>query len=99
MLALEAEDAEVRGPFNVASGTPRGVGDMASALAAAIPGGPAPVVTGQFRRGDVRHVFASADRARAVLGFSAGTALDEGMAEFAHAELRRPARAGTQSAT
>ena len=37
--------------------------------------------------------------ARAVLGFSAGTALDEGMAEFAHAELRRPARAGTQSAT
>jgi dTDP-L-rhamnose 4-epimerase len=92
VLALEAGEA-VRGAFNVASGTPRSVGDMARALAAAIPGGHEPVVTGDFRRGDVRHVFASPDRAATVLGFQARTGLEAGMQEFAVAPLRRPARA------
>jgi dTDP-L-rhamnose 4-epimerase len=92
VLALEGGDA-VRGAFNIASGTPRSGGDMARALAAVIPGGPEPIVTGDFRRGDVRHVFASPDRARDVLGFTAQTGLEDGMAEFAVAPLRRPARA------
>jgi len=91
VLALEG-GSTVSGAFNIASGTPRSVGDMARALAAAIPGGPQPTVTGQFRRGDVRHVFAAPDRAREVLGFTAETGLEAGMAEFAHAVLRRPAR-------
>ena len=47
--------------YNVGSGTPRTVGDMASALADAY-GGPAPVVTGEYRLGDVRHVTASSER-------------------------------------
>ena len=52
------------GAFNVASGTPRSVGEMARALhAAAGDGAPAPEVTGEWRRGDVRHVFAVAERA------------------------------------
>jgi len=87
VLALEG-DATARGAFNIASGTPRSVGDMARALAAAIPGGPEPVVTGAYRRGDVRHVFAAPARAREVLGFTAATGLEEGMAEFARAVLR-----------
>ncbi len=87
VLALEGD---ARGPFNVATGTPRSVGEMAAALAGAA-GGPAPEVTGDFRRGDVRHVFASADRAREVLGLRAEITLEEGMAEFATAPLRRPA--------
>ncbi|MBI5104516.1 MAG: NAD-dependent epimerase/dehydratase family protein [Solirubrobacterales bacterium] len=91
MLALLG-DEPATGAFNIASGTPRTVGDMARALAAALPGAPAPVVTGAFRRGDVRHVFAAPDRAREVLGFSARTGLEDGMAEFAHAVLRSPAR-------
>jgi dTDP-L-rhamnose 4-epimerase len=90
VLAL-LRDEPAPGPFNVATGTPRTVGDMAAALADAA-GGPAPVVTGQYRRGDVRHVFAGADRAREVLGFAAEVGLEEGMAEFATAPLRRPAR-------
>ena len=60
------------------------------------PAAPPPIVTGEFRRGDVRHVFAAPDRAREVLGFTAGTGLEEGMAEFAHAELRRPPRATSE---
>jgi dTDP-L-rhamnose 4-epimerase len=87
VLALEGD---AHGPFNVATGRPRSVGDMAAALADAADG-PAPEVTGAYRRGDVRHVFASAERARDVLGLRAEITLEEGMAEFATAPLRRPA--------
>ena len=77
------------GAFNVASGTPRTVGEMADALvAAAGPDAPRPVVTGEFRLGDVRHVFASAERTERELGFRAAEDFDEGMAEFARAPLR-----------
>jgi dTDP-L-rhamnose 4-epimerase len=87
VLALTRE-APAPGAFNVASGTPRTVGDMARALAAAIPGAPEPVVTGEYRRGDVRHVFASARRATDELGFTAAVGLEAGMREFAVAPLR-----------
>jgi dTDP-L-rhamnose 4-epimerase len=89
VLAL-TRDEPAPGAFNVASGTPRTVGEMAAALAAAM-GGPAPVVTGDFRRGDVRHVFAGVERARTELGFAAQVGLEDGMREFATAPLRAPA--------
>jgi dTDP-L-rhamnose 4-epimerase len=63
--------------YNVASGQPRTVGEMASALAAAT-GGPAPIITGQFRAGDVRHVAASPRRARDELGFTPSVAFAQG---------------------
>jgi dTDP-L-rhamnose 4-epimerase len=88
VLALTA-DEPVPGAFNVCSGTPRTVGDLAEALAdAAGAGAPRPVVTGEFRLGDVRHVFADATRAREVLGFEAAVPFAEGVAEFSHAPLR-----------
>ncbi|UJA19185.1 SDR family NAD(P)-dependent oxidoreductase [Thermoleophilia bacterium SCSIO 60948] len=89
VLALTA-DEPYDGPLNVASGTPRTVGDMARALASAMDG-PEPEVTGEYRLGDVRHVFASPDRARAELGFSAAISLEDGVEEFATAPLREPA--------
>ena len=93
VIALTAADP-VPGPFNVCSGTPRSVGDMARALWEATDGGaPEPEVTGLFRLGDVRHVFASAQRARDELGFSAEEDFRAGMAEFARAKLRAPAGA------
>jgi dTDP-L-rhamnose 4-epimerase len=76
------------GAYNVCSGVPRSVGEMARALGRAIPGAPEPVVTGDWRAGDVRHVFASADRAARELGFTASEDFDAGMREFATAELR-----------
>jgi dTDP-L-rhamnose 4-epimerase len=69
-------------PYNIASGRPGTVGEMAAALSAAL-GGPAPVVTGEFRVGDVRHVVASPARARDDLGFTAEVPLADGMADFA----------------
>ena len=87
VLALTAE-TPVTGAFNVASGTPRTVLDMAQALARAFDGAPEPQVTGRWRGGDVRHVFASAERAAERLGFSAGENFEAGMREFASAPLR-----------
>ena len=73
--------------FNVASGHPHTVGQMAAALAEAF-GGPEPEVTGEYRLGDVRHVVADPGRAAAELGFTAGTPFADGMREFATAPLR-----------
>ncbi|MGH2771128.1 MAG: NAD-dependent epimerase/dehydratase family protein, partial [Actinomycetota bacterium] len=77
------------GALNVASGEPHTVGEMATALARAFgPEAPAPRVTGRFRPGDVRHVFASTALAERILGFTAGVSFEEGMAGFAAAPLR-----------
>jgi dTDP-L-rhamnose 4-epimerase len=73
--------------YNVASGVPHTVGDMARALADAF-GGPAPEVTGAYRIGDVRHVVASPRRAEEELGFRATTTFADGMRAFATAPLR-----------
>jgi dTDP-L-rhamnose 4-epimerase len=72
---------------NVCSGQPHSIGDMARALAAAY-GGPDPVVTGEFRLGDVRHVVASATHAAEVLGFQASVGFDAGVSAFANEPLR-----------
>ncbi|WP_395103622.1 NAD-dependent epimerase/dehydratase family protein [Actinomadura sp. SCN-SB] len=68
--------------YNVASGTPRSIAEMANALAD-VYGGPAPQVTGGYRLGDVRHIVASPERARRELGYVAAVPFTEGMAEFA----------------
>lgn len=73
--------------FNIGSGVPRTVGDMADALARACEG-PDPVVTGQFRLGDVRHVTADSSAARRELGWEPAVTFEDGVAEFAHAPQR-----------
>ncbi|WP_033343228.1 NAD-dependent epimerase/dehydratase family protein [Catenuloplanes japonicus] len=73
--------------YNVASGHPATIGEMAVALSEAA-GGPTPVTTGEFRLGDVRHVVASPRRAETELGFRAAVLPAAGMAEFADAPLR-----------
>ena len=73
--------------YNVGSGTVRTIGDMATALAQA-SGGPSPVVTGEYRVGDVRHVTASSERLVTELGWLPQVGFDEGMAQFAHDPLR-----------
>ncbi|GAB3360693.1 NAD-dependent epimerase/dehydratase family protein [Modestobacter lapidis] len=88
LRALEAEppDGALRA-YNVASGVPHTVGDMAAALAEAF-GGPAPVVTGEYRIGDVRHVVAAPARAQDELGYAARVTFADGMRQFATAPLR-----------
>ena len=79
--------------YNVGSGTPRTVGQLASVLADSC-GGPAPVVTGEYRLGDVRHITASSERIRRELGWQASVPFEAGVAEFASAPAGRAVLAG-----
>jgi dTDP-L-rhamnose 4-epimerase len=87
VLALCADVAS--GAYNIASGTPHTVLDMATALTDAFgPNAPRPMINGGWRPGDVRHIVASPRKAAEELGFMAGIGFEEGMAEFAHAPQR-----------
>ena len=77
---VSCEPGEVRA-VNVATGTPRTVLDLARALAVAA-GSPPPVVTGEARLGDVRHITASAHRAQSALGWVATEDFDSAVAEL-----------------
>ena len=89
VLALTAPEP-VAGAFNVASGTPRTVLEMAHALAAACDAPPeaAPRVTGEWRPATSAtsspHPLAPASGS----GFAAQEDFAAGMAEFAAAPLR-----------
>jgi dTDP-L-rhamnose 4-epimerase len=83
VTALEAGAPGVRA-FNVGSGTPRTVGELATALARAVNGRP-PVITGGYRLGDVRHITADSTRLRVELGWVPRVGFDDGVAELAEA--------------
>src|SRR6185437_12917357 len=68
--------------FNVGSGTPRTVGELATALAEALAG-PSPEVTGEYRLGDVRHITADSSRARDELAWQPVRAFADGIADLA----------------
>jgi len=91
LAALDAtaapESASTFRAFNVGSGVVHTIGDMAAAIARA-SNGAEPVVTGEFRLGDVRHITASSERISRELGWRAAVDFDAGMAEFASAPLR-----------
>ena len=74
----------VTGSFNIASGHPHTIAELAHALFRVLgPSGPRPVVTGEWRLGDVRHIVASPDKAARELGFVARVPFEEGIAELA----------------
>ena len=90
VLALESLGERPEGTvrvYNTGSGEPHTVGEMARALAEA-HGGPQPVVTGEYRLGDVRHITASSARLREELGWRPRVGFAEGIAAFAKAPLR-----------
>ena len=93
---LAALRAVVEGPgeayaaYNVCSGRPIGILDVARQVAAGSGSGRdvEPDVTGGFRAGDVRHIVASPALATAELGFTAEIGPEQGLQEFATAPLR-----------
>jgi dTDP-L-rhamnose 4-epimerase len=79
LLSLTAHSS-VRGTFNIASGTPRTILDLATELARAVGrSAPEPIVTGDWRLGDIRHIQASPVSAQEVLGFTAQVPFSEGI--------------------
>jgi dTDP-L-rhamnose 4-epimerase len=73
--------------FNVCSGQPISIKQVAESLTTGIAG-PAPVTTGRYRPGDVRHIVADPARAAATLGFRATIMPEHGLRDFATAPLR-----------
>jgi len=69
--------------INIGTGVPRRIGDVARALAHAA-GVPhiTPVITGRFRRGDIRHCTADVSRARRLLGFEPKVTWEQGLEEL-----------------
>ncbi|MCV7378669.1 NAD-dependent dehydratase [Mycobacterium alsense] len=86
--ATERPDLEGFTAVNVCSGRPISILEVATALCDARDGSVAPVITGQYRSGDVRHIVADPTRAAATLGFRASVDPREGLREFAFAALR-----------
>jgi dTDP-L-rhamnose 4-epimerase len=74
--------------YNVCSGRPVTILDVARTITGALPGGLVPTVSGEFRVGDVRHVVASGARATRELGFTATVGPQEGLRRFATDPLR-----------
>ena len=64
--------------YNAGSGIVSSVGDLARALSTSRRG-PAPVVTGEYRLGDVRHITAWSQRIQAELGWRATVSMAEGV--------------------
>ncbi len=91
---LAAIDAVLEAPsgshraYNVCSGSPASILDVARAVAAGTGSTLEPEVTGGFRLGDVRHIVASPRRATDELGFTAEIGPERGLGEFATAPLR-----------
>ncbi|HYB80549.1 MAG TPA: NAD-dependent epimerase/dehydratase family protein, partial [Mycobacterium sp.] len=74
--------------FNVCSGRPISILEVATELCDARDGSVSPKITGQYRSGDVRHIVADPTRAAEVLGFRAAVDPRDGLREFAFAPLR-----------
>jgi dTDP-L-rhamnose 4-epimerase len=87
------------GPLNVASGRPCTLRTMAEVLTESFGRVDKPVVSGQFRSGDVRPVVARPERAREALGFIAAVAPRDGLRRFASDPLRHPPREGVPLAS
>lgn len=85
--AVEAAVRRPAGPgaataYNVGSGTVTTIGDLAGEISRVV-GGPPPIITGEYRLGDVRHITASSARIAADLGWSATIPLTTGLTDLA----------------
>lgn len=103
VLALEADHADGQ-VFNIGTGQPTTILEIAQVLAERLGVNIAPDLVGQYRPNDVRHCTADISRAREVLGFQPLVDFESGMTELvawvreqtavdrldaAHAEMER----------
>jgi dTDP-L-rhamnose 4-epimerase len=81
LLAMEraASDGAV---INIGSGRPITISQVAEMLACALGKDIAPVITGKYRAGDIRHCYADISRARKLLGYEPRVSHREGFQEL-----------------
>jgi dTDP-L-rhamnose 4-epimerase len=81
MLAWERDEANFQ-VFNVGSGAPVAIKDVAIVLAQLCGKDVQPTITFRFRKGDVRHCFADTQKSRSVLGLNTEVSFQDGMEEL-----------------
>jgi dTDP-L-rhamnose 4-epimerase len=99
-LALNSDGGDGT-TLNVGSGRPTSVQQIALLLQEHFGGKTRPVVSGQYRIGDIRHGYADLTAIRARLGFSPEISLDQGLARFVawvKAQPEEPDRLGQATA-
>ena len=79
--SLDAGEVET-GAYNVCTGRPLEVRQVAEVLAERLGVEIAPEIVGRYRTGDIRHCVGDPSRARAALGFEARTRFEEGLDEL-----------------
>ncbi|MEX0653128.1 MAG: NAD-dependent epimerase/dehydratase family protein [Phycisphaeraceae bacterium] len=83
-LALTASlPDEAKPVFNIGSGQPRTVRDVAGHLAGVLGRRIEPRISGEYRHGDIRHCFADITRAKRVLGYEPAVSFEDGLTELA----------------
>lgn len=81
VLAMEKPAADGR-VFNIGTGTPVPVKEVARLLARLYSVKIEPEISGKFRKGDVRHCYADIRQARTLLGYEPRVTFDAGMREL-----------------
>jgi len=76
--------------FNVGSGIPTSVSEVASELSLALNQSPKLTVTSQYRHGDIRHNFADISKIEKILGVTPQVDLKTGLKRFAEWVLTQP---------
>jgi dTDP-L-rhamnose 4-epimerase len=69
--------------FNIGSGEPRSILEVANSVIDAIGARVEPMVTGKYRTGDIRHCFADIRKARELLGYAPQVRFEDGLRELA----------------
>lgn len=80
-LALDSDKGSGQA-INIGVGSPLTIVQVAAILAQHLGVDVDPEVTGKFRAGDIRHCWADPGKAQELLGFTAGTTLEDGIAEL-----------------
>jgi dTDP-L-rhamnose 4-epimerase len=94
---LQAELPPQLTPLNIGTPWVMTVGEMATELSRVL-GGPAPIVTGAYRLGDVRHITADCSAAERALGWRAQIDLATGLADLSASMAARATTGADKSA-
>jgi dTDP-L-rhamnose 4-epimerase len=94
---LQAELPPQLTPLNIGTPWVTTVGEMATELSRVL-GGPAPIVTGAYRLGDVRHITADCSAAERALGWRAQIDLATGLADLSASMAARATTGADKSA-
>lgn len=82
LLALERNEANYQA-INIGTGKPTSILELAQTLTRLCSSEIKPQISGEYRKGDIRHCYAETSRARNVMGFEASINLEEGLSELA----------------